>query len=168
MKLKDNYLLKISEIIKDTLAKPEKELFTKAVDNIIIHNEDGQDIKSYAILFNGIKYKHSSLSPNHAKGKTLQLSLVDGFSKVLKQWRTVESDMQQIWQALLPLICTPTQQTIRNSLPEELIQCVKELNVQKRTVPHIEILEKLTTRELSQYQKMLPKLHYYISLKMLI
>lgn len=168
MKAKEDWLSFTGRTVKSTLSEPERKLFQQAVDKLIVLSEENKVDKTHVIIYGGNKYSHSSLSSLGSKAKTLNFNLMPEFNNALYQWKEVTNEMQQIWQSLLPLCRYASPQNIRNSLPEELIQSIKILNEFPRTQQHNEVLEKLSIKERAQYEKMLPRLHYYLSLRMLV
>lgn len=153
--------------IEKILTEPEDKLFKQGLDTLILENAKFTENDHNAFMYNGIMYWHSTSSKYVFNPNTLHISLVDQFDKELKYKRNVYVTIQQIFQSLLPLIKT-TFPITRQAFPDELVQYMDLLNKIERTEPQQKYLNDLTEKQLLQYQTMLPKLHYYLSLRMVV
>lgn len=156
----------IQEEIKTVLKEPEEKLFKRAMDELIIANEECFPNKTKALIYQGNVYKHSSLPRLPLiKPNNLEYCFVDRMNKELSHRKAVHQEIQQIWQALTPL-CFMDYANIRDVLPDELVLCLDTLKKRQRTVEQRIYIEKLKAPELLFYQAMLPRMHYYLTLRM--
>lgn len=167
MNVKESIIYIIGDMVRKVLCEPEDKLFIRAVDTIVIENESTLSNKINAFIYGGILYKHSSIKEHIRNANTLQMAFVSQFENELYRHKEVHREIQQIWQSLLPL-CDESPNHIREAFPEELIVCISALNYLKRSFPQQDYLDKLTDKQLTQYKKMLPKLRYYLSLRMVV
>lgn len=153
--------------IQSALLEPEKQLFQQVVDKFVGLNNEIRQTTDVGFMFNGYFYLKKGNKPLAASeySPALDITLCDEFETSLKHLKKCEKEVQFIWQALLPLI-EKTNYDYRNALPEEMAMLPIFPAGSARTVAHEEVLKMLTPFELKQYQEVLPRIQYYVTLRM--
>jgi hypothetical protein len=165
MKLSKNPIYYIGTCVKELLEETEEKFFKLTVDKMITENEKDLGIKFKAFIYNGDYYHHSNHLVKLKKANELQLCFITQLDEELAKRKSVRLDIQQIWQGLFPL-CKESLTHMRNSFPEELVSCLRIFKDYKREVDQEVYLNELTAMEMKQYERILPKLHYYLAMRL--
>lgn len=160
--------IKIKFLILNLLLEPERKYWTKFVDEMITLNERESAKKTHTFLYQGQLFMHSGIGKAYPTigNPALQMQFVDRFQREHSQFKVVNNEVQQIWQALLPLSGADTLE-IRNGFPDELVQYIPDLSMFNRTKDQKYYLDNLSTAHRLQYETLLPRLHYYLALRMI-
>lgn len=165
-KAQPTYLDQLRKFVIEFLIEPEKKLFTAAVDSIIEENDRQQGIPTNNFLHENVSYKHSNyLLPVTVVNGVLTAESADRFVIELKRFNTARNDVTRVWQGLYPLYVY-SNGNIRDAFPEELVSLFWKNPI--RETPQQVFLDKLTPSELRHYNKMLPTMHYYLAMRMVI
>jgi hypothetical protein len=154
-------------LIRSTLLEPEKKAFQQGVDSLIRLNKSEIVASNWGFIFNGSTYRksnHSIFDNVYCSPPPLNSSLVSEMLELLKMFESGKQEVQNIWQALVPLIeMNPPE----NALPD-VLKNILPITFNPRTAPFEDILSNGGCEVKRNWEVAEKQLHYLISLRLVI
>lgn len=156
----------IDQIIK-CLFEPDHRRIQAWIDKIAEKNSEiqGQDVHGY--LYAGVHYRPSNVAGFITNKKPLHSSLAEDMENLLRAKRAVDVEKGKVSQTLFLLLepCK-SEQDIRDTLPECVVDCLPNLKRLERTAePAFTVAD--NSRATRQYKKILPKMEEYSVARMI-
>lgn len=159
------------EIIKritTSLFEPEQRRLTAAKDLLVKRNAEFYRDKPHdGFTYQGKPYDYEHLGRGTRTRVSLHFELIDQMDEFLKDQEQVWGDRYYISQ-ILHNILAPCQdlQDIRDALPNCLVDTLEELRSYNRTRPEAYTIQ-ADKRAVRQYQKVLPRIEFYATARLL-
>lgn len=151
------------------LEKTENRRLQAYVDTLVNQNMKlTNDHSVMGFIYNGLPYRHSTAPSGKLAWKAPHMELVSKVEDMLDNISRTKTDMQLIKQVLANL-CRPcvSQQDLRDVLPECLIFVLDDAGQKlERTRAEAWTIQD-NPRAMRQYQKILPKIHFYANARLI-
>jgi hypothetical protein len=154
-------------LIRNALIEPEKKAFQQGIDSLIHLNKSEIEASNWGFVFNGSIYKKSNnniFTDVYRSPPPLDFSLVSEMQELLKMFESSKREVQNIWQALLPLlVMSPSE----NALPD-MLKNILPIRFNPRTASFEDILSSGGYEVERNWEVAEKQLHYLISLRLII
>ena len=94
----------LGSLVKSTLIEPETKAFQRSIEVLINKNKGENEASRSMFMFAGSVYKLKSLVATNHSAPSLDINLVSEMQENLKMLKDSKREIQNIWQALLPII----------------------------------------------------------------
>lgn len=152
----------LGSLVKSTLIEPETKAFQRSIE-VLIHKNRGENEASRSMfMFAGSVYKLKSLVSTNHNAPSLDISLVDEMQENLKMLKDSKREVQNIWQALLPIV---ELNGVESGLPD----CLKAILPEKfgpRSIPFEAALGQCPDMVRKNWKAAEKFLYYFISLRL--
>ena len=148
------------------LFEPEGRRLQKIVNDLDRQNSEVRHDRAYGFMWLGRMYFAEGAPTRRTSYPSLDFSLRNEGNALVKDRKQVEEDKTMIRQIMYLLIkdC-PDLQSIRDSLPDSLVELSEELMRLPRLRPAgFSITDE---RQLGQYKKMIDKIDFYAATRMM-
>lgn len=152
----------LGSLVKSTLLEPETKAFQRSIEVLINKNKGENEASRSMFMFAGSVYKLKSLTATNHSAPSLDISLVSEMQENLKMLKDSKREIQNIWQALLPII---ELNGVDNGLPD----CLKAILPTKfgpRVIPFEAALGQCPDMVRKNWISAEKFLHYFISLRL--
>lgn len=152
----------LGSLVRTTLLEPETKAFQRSIEVLIKKNRSESEASRSMFIFGGVIYKVSSLVSTNHSAPTLDISLVSEMQENLKMLKDSKREIQNIWQALLPLV---ELNGAENGLPD----CLKAILPEKfgpRSIPFEAALGQCPDMVRKNWKAAEKFLYYFISLRL--
>jgi hypothetical protein len=152
----------LGSLVKSTLLEPETKAFQRSIEVLINKNKGENEASRSMFMFAGSVYKLKSLVSTNYSAPSLDISLVSEMQENLKMLKDSKREIQNIWQALLPIV---ELNGVENGLPDSL-KTVLPAKFGPRVIPFDAALGQCPDMVRKNWAASEKLLHYFISLRL--
>ena len=153
--------------IIEKLFSAERRRLQKFIDDLLKENQETTGQKTDAFRYNGQLYVPSGSAQGLKSSTTLDIKLWPKMDMYLKDTETIKNDAQEIRQILFKLLFNAeTDQQIRDALPDCIIDTAEGFS----SIPRMDNPEHIImndNRAIRQYRKVLPKIEFYATARLI-
>ena len=152
----------LGNLVKSTLLEPETKAFQRSIEVLINKNKGESETSRQMFMFAGSVYKMKSLVSTNHNVPSLDISLVSEMQENLKMLKDSKREVQNIWQALLPIV---ELNGVENGLPDPL-KAILSTKFGPRVIPFEAALGQCPDMVRKNWKTAEKFLYYFISLRL--